>query len=37
MRYSHLAPDIKRNAVNKLVETLGSVNNAKVVNLNDKK
>ncbi len=38
MRYSHLAPDIKRNAVQNLVATLNQGNNEnKVVNLNDKK
>lgn len=36
MRYSHLAPDIKRNAVNKLVETLNQGRD-RVINLNDKK
>lgn len=37
MRYSHLAPDIKRDAVKKLVETLNQGSDAKVINLNDKK
>lgn len=39
MRYSHLAPDIKRNAVNNLVATLSQTSDDenKVVNLADKK
>ncbi len=36
MRYSHLAPDIKRNAVKKLAVTLNQMSGGKVVNLPDK-
>jgi site-specific recombinase XerD len=36
MRYAHLAPDIKRTAAHKLVETLNPGSDAKVINLNDK-